>query len=231
MTVAERASQSGRVAPANVGSRSEPVMDTTEVRWFAPGPVPADILAWFAGQDSISAVDERCDTYLLHGIDGLGVKYRARRVLEVKQRHSIDGDIVLAPGLRAPMERWQKWRPEVLDDAWSARDVGRVDVHKAVIKSSFVQVDGDTVAAAPSNRRGIPACNVELASVSVAGVLTWTLALEGTGPTAVRGRVLQDAWSAMVAGSAPGPALVDHLDVAASYPRWLEHDLPLRLAR
>ena len=37
-------------------------------------------------QSTITAVDERCDTYLLHGIEGLGVKYRDRRVLEPRHR-------------------------------------------------------------------------------------------------------------------------------------------------
>jgi hypothetical protein len=64
------------------------VLDTTELRWFVPGPLPAHIRSWFTG-----VAEERCDTYLLDGSIDVGVKRRFRETLELKVRQSLDGRI------------------------------------------------------------------------------------------------------------------------------------------
>jgi len=52
------------------------VIDTTELRWFVPGPLPADTCRWFTGATGVPEV--RCDTYLIDGDGDIGVKRRSR---------------------------------------------------------------------------------------------------------------------------------------------------------
>lgn len=206
------------------------VMDSSEVRWFAPGPMPADVLTWLTRLSTITVVEERCDTYLLHGIEGLGVKYRNQSVLEVKRRHSTAADIELGPGMRAPFERWQKWHPEKLDVAWSGPDISRLDVHKLVTKATFTLNAGAIVPTELPDDLSQPHCSVEVASVVVNGVPSWTFAFEALGPMDMRRRMVQRTWQTVSSKSLPDLGLIGRLEVAAAYSDWLEHDLPRQLA-
>ena len=85
------------------------VVDTTELRWFVPGPLPADIRGWFTGSTGVA--EERCDTYLLDGRGDIGVKRRFRETLELKVRQSLDERIELGEGLAGSLEVWRKWSP------------------------------------------------------------------------------------------------------------------------
>jgi hypothetical protein len=217
--------------PGLLGSLGQPLMDTSEVRWFAHGPLPEDVVAWFARQSAITAVEERSDTYLLRGLDGLGVKYRNQRVLEVKWCHTADTNLELGHGLRAPVLRWLKWRPAELDAAWSAPDTGRVDVHKVVLTSSFALIDGSVVPHALPSIASIPACKIELATVEVGDVAAWTLGLEASGPVEDRRRMLLDSWRFMAVDGLPSHnGFARRFDVSAAYPDWLERQQPNRLA-
>ena len=72
------------------------VTDTGELRWFAPGPIPPEVLTWFGG----TAVEERCDTYRLDGRDDMGLKLRSGKLLELKVRQSVDTvTLALSEGL------------------------------------------------------------------------------------------------------------------------------------
>ena len=231
MTIAERVAEPGRPVPGFLTSLGQPAMDTSEVRWFAHGPLPDDVVAWFARQDAITAVEERSDTYLLRGIDGMGVKYRNRRVLEVKWCHTTDTNLDLGHGLTAPVLRWLKWRPTELDATWSTPDVGRVDVHKVVLTSSFASIDGSVVPHALPDIASIPACKIELAAVEVGDVAAWTLGLEASGPVDERRRMLIDSWRCMAGEGLPSHnGFARRFDVSAAYPDWLERNLSNRLA-
>jgi len=231
MTIADRASEAGRAVPAPLGSLGQPVMDTSEVRWFARGPLPDDAVAWFAGQEAIASVEERYDTYLLSGNDGMGVKYRNQRVLEVKWCRTAETNLDLGCGLSAPVLRWLKWRPARLHPAWSGPNIGRVDVHKVVLTSSFAFIDGSVVPHVLPGVASIPACKIELAAVEAGDVAAWTLGLEASGPVEARRRMLLDSWRSIAGNGLPSHnGFAGRFDVSAAYPDWLERHQPNRLA-
>ena len=129
------------------------VLDTNELRWFAPGPLPADVGAWFSG--SLGVSEKRCDTYLLDGRGDIGVKRRSRQTLELKVRQSLDGRIEIGEGLAGSLEVWRKWSPaEGLVDGGS--DGRWVDVCKSIVKRRF-STDGTEIAFSgrAADRRGM----------------------------------------------------------------------------
>lgn len=229
MSIAGSAAERRSGASDAFASRGVPVLDTSEVRWFAPGPVPAEGLEWLSRLSNLATVDERCDTYLLHGVDGLGVKYRNQLVLEVKRRHSTEGDIALGPGMRTPLERWQKFHPDELDVVWSGPDIRRLDVHKRVTKAAF-DLRGDPIV--PAGRPGDVAeasCSIEIASVVIDGVPSWSLAMESSGPAVQRRHTLLRTWQAVSSRRLPDAGLISRLEVAAAYSDWLDRDVSRRL--
>ena len=67
------------------------VVDTTEVRWFAPGRPPAEVMAWFTHDGTIGMVEKRCDTYRISDRYDVGLKCRHREIPELKIRRSLAG--------------------------------------------------------------------------------------------------------------------------------------------
>ena len=63
----------------------EPVdsVKTTELRWFADGSLPDDLVAWFTRSGAVGAVELRTDTYRLGGPSDLGVKRRSGLTVEL----------------------------------------------------------------------------------------------------------------------------------------------------
>ena len=114
------------------------VLDTTELRWFVPGSLPAEVAVWFTG--STGVLEERSDTYLLDGRGDVGVKRRFRQTVELEVRQSLDGRIEFGDGLAGSLEVWRRWSPAEdlvehgVDERW-------VDVHKSVVKRRFL-LDG-----------------------------------------------------------------------------------------
>lgn len=72
-------------ASAEVG-RSTAIahLDTSEVRWFAPGRPPADVIEWFSDGGSAGTTERRFDIYHLNSRSDVGTKRRSRRSVEVK---------------------------------------------------------------------------------------------------------------------------------------------------
>jgi hypothetical protein len=85
------------------------VVDTTELRWFVPGPLPPNVRVLFTGLTGVA--EKRCDTYLLKGRRDIGMKRRFRGTLELKVRQSLDGRIELDESLAGSLEVWRKWSP------------------------------------------------------------------------------------------------------------------------
>jgi hypothetical protein len=193
------------------------VLDTTELRWFVPGPLPLDIGRWFTGSTGVP--EERCDTYLLDGRVDIGVKRRFRETLELKIRQSLDGPIELVEGLAGSLEAWRRWSPAegfVEDDS----DARWVDVHKSVVKRRF-SIDGTEIAFSS----GLPVtgagCDVEVAGVNVSAVQGWTFAFAAFGPPAIRRDALRASWQSLVAaGPCPEP-FGPRTGRAMGYPEWL----------
>lgn len=172
---------------------------TAEVRWFADGPVPAEVEAWFASLGPPVGTEARHDLYLPPTDDALGVKLRAGR-LELKRRAAV-GEMLRAGAAEAPVETWAKW-PFGLTGSpdpggWRAVEKQRRQRRHA---------EGDSV------------CALELTAVVLSGREAWTVGLEATGPTgAARLRALHsaaDRWARTV----PEPLAQA---VAQGYPAWL----------
>jgi hypothetical protein len=217
VTVAE----SGRVLvpePAQL-HRSEAlsVLDTTELRWFMPGPLPAHIRSWFT--DSTGVPEQRCDTYLLDGRGDIGVKRRFRETLELKVRQSLDGRIEVGEGLIGSLEVWRKWSPAegLVEDSADGR---WVDVHKSIVKRRF-SMDGTEIAFSSHQQVTGPGCDVEVAEVTVGAVKRWTFAFAAFGPPATRRDALLASWHGLVAAIPCPEPLGPRTGRAMSFPELL----------
>ena len=199
------------------GSHTPLVLDTTELRWFVRGSLPAQVSVWFTG--STGVLEERSDTYLLDGRDDIGVKRRFRQMVELKVRQSLDGRIEFGDGLAGSLEVWRRWSPaEVLvehgaDERW-------VDVHKSVVKRRFL-LDGTEVAFSPILEATGAGCDVEVAGVTVGDVHWWTFAFAAFGPPATRREALLASWQALVAAAPCPEPFEPRTSRAMGYPEWL----------
>jgi hypothetical protein len=208
-------------ASAEVG-RSTAIahLDTSEVRWFAPGRPPADVIEWFSDGGSAGTTERRFDIYHLNSRSDVGTKRRSRRTVEVKVRGDAHGTLVLEAGLEGPLEEWRKWAPADGDPVWPSPEAPQVEVHKTVLTRTFTR-DGDEVAGPASfDDHMFTGCDVEIAVLTVGAVESWTLAFEAFGPREDRLETVLAAWEALIV-DAPAD-LGQHFGRACSYPEWLE---------
>ena len=224
MAAAEFGSAEMRDAQACAAARprrvdAPTVLDTTELRWCFPGPLPSDVRDWFARPTGVT--EQRCDTYVLDGRCNIGVKRRFREMLELKVRQSLDGWIELGEGLAGSPEVWRKWSPaEGLVDGGSE---GRwVDVHKSIVKRRF-SVDGTEIAFSSNPLATEAGCDVEVVEVTVGMLEAWMLAFAAFGPPATQRDSLLAAWHGLVAASSCPEPFALRSGRAMSYPEWLAH--------
>jgi hypothetical protein len=198
-------------------SNSPLVRDTTELRWFVPGSLPAAVGVWFTG--STGVLEERIDSYLLDGRGDVGVKRRFRQTVELKVRQSLDGRIEFGDGLAGSLEVWRRWSPAEglvehgVDDRW-------VDVHKSVVKRRFLS-DGTEVAFSPVVEATATGCDVEVAGITVDDDHWWTFAFAAFGPTSTRRESLLASWQALVTAAPPPEPFEPRTARAMGYPEWL----------
>jgi hypothetical protein len=192
-------------------------LDTTELRLFVPGPLPAEIGGWFTGSTGVA--EERCDTYLLDGRGGIGVKRRFRETLELKVRQSLDGRIQFGEGLAGSLEVWRKWSPAegLVDDG---PDGQWVDVCKSIIKRRF-SMDGTEIAFSSDAQATGAGCDVEVTEVTVGAVQGWTFAFAAFGPRATRRDALLASWQGLVAATVCPEPFGPRTGRAMGYPEWL----------
>ena len=202
------------------------VLDTTELRWSFPGPLPSGVRDWFTHSPGVT--EQRCDTYVLDGRCDVGVKRRFGEMLELKVRQSLDGWIDLGEGLAGSLEVWRKWSPAedlvdgVVDGPW-------VDVHKSIVKRRF-SVDGTEIAFSPDPLETAAGCDVEIVEVTVGRLHAWMFAFAAFGPPATRHASLFASWLGLVATSPyPVPSEL-RTGRAMSYPQWLAHTCAPALA-
>ncbi len=193
------------------------VVDTTELRWFVPGPLPADIRGWFTGSTGVAEV--RCDSYLLDGHDDIGVKRRFRELLEVKVRRSLDGRIELGGGLAGSLEVWRKWSPAEMS-VEPGDDACWVDVHKSIVKRRF-SMDGTEIAFSSGPYSSDEGCDVEVAEVTVGTVQVWTFAFAAFGPPTTRQEAVVAAWEGLLGGARCHEPFGPRSGRAMGYPEWL----------
>jgi hypothetical protein len=200
---------------------SVPILDTSELRWFASGPLPLGVIAWFTCDGTLGTIEERTDVYQLHRLHDIGVKRRARDILEVKVRRSIGDDLAVTAGLAAPFEEWRKWSPFEGDPMTPSPDIPWIDVRKAVITRTFLLPDHEVVGPAPHVDDSLSGCDVEIAAVNVGGLESWTFGFEAFGPKSNRRRTVASSWDKLVAESGGYEHLGSHFQQAAGYPEWL----------
>jgi hypothetical protein len=208
---------------AGVGSGGDTsgLFHTSEVRWFARGPLPPDVQAWFTREGTMGAVERRNDTYQLYGLDDIGVKRRHRTTLEVKMRRTLGASLILGEGLEGRIEEWSRWEPGEEGRIWQSPDKGWIGVQKVIYTRSFMPTDREVILPAIHTNRLYAACDVEVAEVVADGIDTWTLALKAFGPTARRQQALTSSWRTLQAHSPSTENLEFALDRACGYPGWL----------
>lgn len=214
----ERLRAAASAGPAHVG-----VLDTSELRWFAAGRPPRDVLAWFSADGDAGTLEERCDTYQVHGLRDIGVKRRSRQGLEVKVLRATGPEIAVGAGLVAPFEDWRKWSPTADDPMWPAPDALWMEVYKAVITRTFMLVDHEVAAPATHEDDSLAGCDVEVAAVTIGGVDTWTFSFEAFGPKPQRHRSIVHAWDTLIVESGLPGDLGSLFTHPVGYPAWLDH--------
>jgi hypothetical protein len=202
------------------GARSDPSapFDTTEVRWFAAGPLPDALVQWFAASGEPTLVETRRDAYLAAGSHGVGQKRRNYGPFEVKRRLRYGEFVHLSDALTGRLEEWRKLveiQPvPTAGDRWA-------DVNKVVLTRTYrLRSDGQVVRARERDI-SVPGCDIELASVSVAGIDAWTFAFEAWGPSDRRRDVLDQAADLFIVASGLPAELTSHLSADMGYPEWL----------
>jgi hypothetical protein len=193
-----------------------PPLDTTEIRWFSPGPLPSYVRDRFP--DSTRTIEQRNDIYLLNGRADVGVKIRGGTVLELKVRQGAGCRIHLGGGLTGRLERWRKWSPAtgLVDIPASGRWVA---VGKIILKRRFSQ-DGLEEPWTPG-QPGSPACVIELVEVRVGSIVAWSLALAASGPPSTRHAALVACSRATMVPAPNGGPVELGAGRSMSYPEWL----------
>ena len=194
---------------------------TSEVRWFARGWIPPDVHAWFTGGRTVGSVEERLDTYQLHGLNDIGVKRRYGTTLEVKVRRTLGSSLNLGDGLEGRVEEWSRWEPGEDDGIWQLSETPWIDVHKVIYTRSFMPADREVILPSIHTNRLFAGCDIEIAEVKVDGLDTWSLALEAFGPTTGRQDALVSSWRTLLAHT---PWVEDPgftFDRECGYPEWL----------
>jgi len=196
-------------------------VETTELRWFADGSLPDDVISWFTQSGTVGAVELRTDTYRVGGRPDLGVKRRSGLTLELKRRLRIDEELALGTGLAGRTETWRKWSPATSSEL-NGHDPPWVAVRKHIVKRLFSD-DGEERRFSYDARAGMAAgCDVELADVSVGGVRAWTFAFAAFGPAPTRRRAILTCWHALNAGGPVPEDLGARCTTEANYPVWLD---------
>lgn len=198
------------------------IVDTTELRWFADGAMPLEVLTWFTGHGSMAAIEERCDSYRIDDRDDAGLKRRFRQTLELKVRQATGEMFILEPGLTAPLEDWRRWSPADGQVDLQAPETW-IDVCKVVYKRRFLE-DGTEIPWSKVLPAGADVgCDVEITSVRVADIEAWTFALAAFGSDEHRRHALRIAWHGLGHHEPRPEGLVQLLRRPCGYPEWLNH--------
>ena len=203
MTHQFAAPQTGSVADWQPG-----VLETLELRWFAPGPIPTSAVSWFETSAPHVVVEERIDSYLLTGRPDLGVKRRDHGPLQVKERRGIGTRISVGGHLVGRVEEWHK-STQALSPAAGER---WIDVDKHVLTFSYRAAGTGGLATA---------CDIELAAVETEGLEAWTLAFEASGPATDRMGTLTSSVERFLSDTDVPAAIAAALELEAGYPAWL----------
>ncbi len=198
--------------------RGQPLY-TSEVRWFASGSPPANVVAWFSDRGRSALVELRRDAYRVSLDHSSSVKRRDRGPLELKRRHGITPRLEFGPGLAGRVEEWRKHQVEeplgTIDWQWSAVD-------KVVLTRTFALDGAGSAVEVGTRDSSAPACDIELATVTAGDLVAWSFAMEACGDGPERSALLSRSLDALLHRLPPAPAeFVDAIEVDMGYPEWL----------
>lgn len=160
-----------------------------EVRWFLTGTAPKEVEQWFrrgyvSPKDAPIDDEARDDIYLsLPDSEALGIKLRAGKKIEVKQRLSSSGVQTLRAGIEGGVEQWVKWSFDLMarnDEIASPGYWTVIKKRRLLRKFAVIAAEKVTVVDAV-NQRPDEGCNMELAWLEVNGKKWWSLGFESFG--------------------------------------------------
>ncbi|HEY7661224.1 MAG TPA: hypothetical protein VIC58_11565 [Actinomycetota bacterium] len=162
-----------------------------EVRWILPGPLDPALLGWFSRIPA--STEAREDAYLLvPALDGLSVKIRGDRELDLKSRVQRMGDIELTPQARGRLESWQKSSFRFGADSERAVDSAMWRRVRKVRTMSWHDGEGWLPSRPPETSQR-PKCAVELTDITTRDERWWTLGFEASGPEDERLEAIETA--------------------------------------
>jgi hypothetical protein len=191
-----------------------------EVRWIRRGPMDVAMLEWFARFPQTE--EARTDQYLLNpDLDGLSVKIRAGRALEVKAYLGSRGVLTMPGPAEGRLELWQRWSfplgsvtggdPDSTD--WCT--VGKVR------QLSYFYPSHETLTATSREPDIEPRCAVELTEFTVQGQQWWTLGFEAAGAADDLPDLVERTAALVFDRPLPGNLRLPPAD-AGSYSEWLQ---------
>lgn len=195
------------------------ILPSAELRWFSPGNLPADILAWFDREQA--GLEKRTDSYVaLKGTNVVGVKIRDGK-LEVKALTKGPSEVHLPGDVIGQLEHWTKW----------SLDVDGKSAFNDAVRSSAPVIDLEKkrrlvkYASHPSGPQRVPVerhieagCNVELTALQISTQQCWTFGFEAFGDTNLDDTLLSTA-RLVFAQANVGAAL--RSAICQSYPAWI----------
>ena len=193
-----------------------------EARWIFPGQLGTAVARWFGRFRTKE--ESREDIYLLGpDLQGLSVKVRAGKALQVKAYQGSPGILNVAGCATGRMEYWQKWsfpdRPFSPLGQDGRDPPGWRSVHKRRWVSRFSLAGGQIVASG-ADLVGEAICAAELVAVHADGQAWWSLGFEATGPAdLLRGEL--EATATLVFAQPLPDDLKLGLDKSRSYAEWL----------
>lgn len=163
----------------------------------------------------------REDAYLLDpGLDGLSVKVRASRALEVKAYRGSPGILDVAGCVRGRIESWQKWSFPLRSPSQNGGEqAGWRVISKRRLMARFSLLHGQATVAVPGLAKE-PGCAVELTEIRADGETWWSLGFEATGPADLLHSGLRNAAVQIFAQAMPGDLELGMSD-CQSYTQWL----------
>lgn len=165
------------------------MQSSMEVRWFLTGTAPKEVEQWFrrgyvSPKDAPIDDEARDDIYLsLPDSEALGIKLRAGKKIEVKQRLSSSGVQTLRAGIEGGVEQWVKWSFDLMarnDEIASPGYWTVIKKRRLLRKFAVIAAEKVTVVDAV-NQRPDEGCNMELAWLEVNGKKWWSLGFESFG--------------------------------------------------
>ena len=207
---------------------------TLEVRWFYRGRVPSAVLTWYqARAEAAEGPAMRVDYYLRPSNDAsfdasaaaLGVKLREGGV-ELKRRGRQYGVVPFHPQVAGVVAVWHKWRFALVEtdlDTLGLPHADWVAVEKSRRLCQYHVDAAGQVVAVPLDAPVAQGCELELATVRVAGHAWWTLCLETFGlPDGTPSR-LRESLSRVASHvfAWENPPILEP-DASYSYPEWLK---------